>query len=52
MFDNLNEIATFLKDFALARRPLTIKTDESDGKLPKCKTKFKIFDYIEANYGK
>ena len=52
MFDNHNEIATFLKDFALARRPLTIKTDESDGNLPKCKTKFKIFDYIEANYGK
>ena len=52
MFDNLNEIATFLKEFALARRPLTIKTDETDGKLPKCKTKFKIMDYIEANYGK
>ena len=52
MFDNLNEIATFLKEFALARRSLTIKTDETDGELPKCKTKFKIMDYIEANYGK
>lgn len=52
MFENLNEIATFLKEFALARRPLTIKTDETDGELPKCKTKFKIMDYIEANYGK
>ena len=52
MFDNHNEIATFLNDFALARRPLTIKTDETDGEKPKCKTNFKIMDYIEANYGK
>ena len=52
MFDNHNEILTFLRDFALARRPLTIKTDENDGNLPKCKTNFKIMDYIEANYGK
>lgn len=52
MFDNHNEILTFLRDFALARRPLTIKTDECDGNLPKCKTNFKIMDYIEANYGK
>lgn len=52
MFDNHNEILTFLRDFALARRQLTIKTDETDGKVPKCKTNFKIMDYIEANYGK
>ncbi|MBR4995059.1 MAG: carboxylesterase family protein [Alistipes sp.] len=51
MYDNLNEIATFIKDFAIDRRPLQITTMESDGKLPERKKKFKVMDYVKANYG-
>lgn len=52
MYDNYNEIATFLKNFVLARRPLSITTEERDAELPVRKKKFKVIDYIEANYGK
>lgn len=51
MFDNHNEIVTFLEDFVLARRPITITTNERDGGLPKHDKKFKVMDYIEANFG-
>lgn len=50
MFQNHNEILTFLKDFVKERRPLTITTTVRDKALEKVDTKFKIMDYFEANY--
>ena len=52
MYQNQNEILTFLNDFVLKKRPLTITTSVRDGNEPKRKTKFKVMDYIDANYGK
>jgi hypothetical protein len=50
MFQNHNEILTFLKDFVKERRPLTTTTTVRDKALEKVDTKFKIMDYFEANY--
>lgn len=50
MFQNHNEILTFLTDFVKERRPLTITTTVRDKALKKVDTKFKIMDYFEANY--
>lgn len=52
MFANHNEIKTFIKEFAIKRRPLMIHTVIKDSELPESKTKFKLKDYIEANFGK
>ena len=52
MFENHNEIATFLNEFVLKKHPLTITTSVRDGDLPKRETKFKVMDYIDANYKK
>lgn len=52
MYQNQNEILTFLNDFVLKKRPLTITTSVRDGNEPKRETKFKVMDYIDANYGK
>ena len=52
MYQNQNEILTFLNDFVLKKRPLTITTSVRDGDEPKRETKFKVMDYIDANYGK
>ena len=50
MLENHNEILTFLKDFACDRRPLSITTTVRDAALPVRETKFKVKDYLEANY--
>lgn len=52
MYQNQNEILTFLNDFVLKKRPLTITTYVRDSNEPKRETKFKVMDYIDANYGK
>lgn len=52
MFANHNEIKTFIKEFALKGRPLILHTTVKDGDLEKAPTKFKLKDYIEANFGK
>ena len=52
MYQNQNEILTFLNDFVLKKRPLTITTSVRYGNEPKRETKFKVMDYIDANYGK
>ena len=52
MFDNQREILTFLNDFVIKKRPLCITTSVSDGEQPKRNTKFKVMDYIDANFGK
>ncbi len=52
MYDNQNEILTFLTDFVREKRPLTITTTVRDGELPKRETKFKVMDYINANFAK
>ena len=52
MFQNHNEILTFLADFVKERRPLTITTTVRDKALKKVDTKFKIMDYFEANYAR
>ncbi len=52
MYQNQNEILTFLNDFVLKKRPLTITTTVRDGDEPKRETKFKVMDYMNANYGK
>ena len=52
MFENHNEIKTFIKEYALKRRPLIMHTVVKDGNLPEAETKFKLKDYIEANFGK
>lgn len=52
MFQNHNEILTFLTDFVKERRPLTITTTVRDKALKKVDTKFKIMDYFEANYAR
>lgn len=50
MMENHNEILTFLEKFVTKREPLMIHTQVRDQKLEKCETKFKIKDYIEANF--
>lgn len=50
MYENQNEILTFLKEYVQKRRPLTTHTYVIDGDLPVCDTKFKVKDYLEANY--
>ncbi len=52
MYDNHNEITTFLNDFVIKKRPLRITTAVSDGEQPKRDTKFKVMDYIDANFRK
>lgn len=52
MFVNHNEIKTFIKEYALKRRPLIMHTVVKDGDKPETETKFKLKDYIEANFGK
>ncbi len=52
MFQNHNEILTFLTDFVKERRPLTITTTVRDKALKKVDTKFTIMDYFEANYAR
>jgi predicted esterase len=52
MFENHNEIKTFIKEYALKRRPLIKHTVVKDGDLKETETKFKLKDYIEANFGK
>ena len=52
MFQNHNEILTFLTDFVKERRPLTITTTVRDKALKKVDTKFKILDYFVANYAR
>lgn len=50
MVRNLREIMTFLDYFARDKRPLQMHTQLRDGDEPARKTKFKVKDYIEANY--
>ncbi len=50
MFENHNEILTFLTEFVKERRPLTMTTTVRDKALEKVDTNFKIMDYFEANY--
>ena len=52
MFVNHNEIKTFIKEYALKGRPLIMHTTVKDGNLKVEPTKFKLKDYIEANFGK
>ena len=52
MLENQHEIATFLNDFVIKKRPLCITTSVSDGEQPKRNTKFKVMDYMDANFGK
>ena len=52
MHENHNEILTFLTEFVQKQRPLTIHTLVRDGKIPECETKFKVKDYLEANYSR
>ena len=52
MYENRNEILTFLNDFVQKRRPLSIHTYVRDGEQPKTETKFKVKDYLEANYAR
>lgn len=47
---NRNEIATFLTDFVRDRRPMEIDTEVRSGDYPPRKTKFKVMDYVKANY--
>lgn len=51
MKENINEIATFLEEFALKERPLQMHTTLSNGDLEVRPTKFKLKDYINANFG-
>jgi hypothetical protein len=52
MFDNHNEIKTFIKEFAIKGRNLSLHTTVKDGDIKEEPTKFKLKDYIEANFGK
>lgn len=52
MHKNQYEIASFLNNYVREKRPLTITTTVHDDDLPKRDTKFKVMDYIDANYGK
>lgn len=52
MHKNQYEIASFLNNYVREKRPLTITTTIHDDDLPKRDTKFKVMDYIDANYGK
>lgn len=52
MYENQNEITTFINDFVIKKRPLQITTTVRDGDLPKRDTKFKVMDYIDANFKK
>ena len=52
MFDNHNEIKTFIKEFAIKGRKLSLHTSVKDGDIKVDQTKFKLQDYIKANFGK
>lgn len=52
MINNHAEITTFLNDFVAKKRPLSLTTTVRDGELPKRETKFKVADYINANFSK
>ena len=52
MYENQAEITTFINDFVIKKRPLTITTSVRDGDIPKRDTKFKVIDYINANFKK
>jgi hypothetical protein len=52
MHENHTEILTFLKEYVEKQRPLSIHTYVRNGELPVRETKFKVKDYLEANYSK
>ncbi|MDO5487765.1 MAG: alpha/beta hydrolase [Rikenellaceae bacterium] len=52
MVRNLDEISTFLKYYVREKRPLRNHTRLIDGDEPERETKFKVKDYIEANYAR
>ena len=43
---------TFIKEFAIKGRKLSLHTTVKDGDIKEDQTKFKLKDYIEANFGK
>ena len=47
---NRNEIMTFLDDFVRDGRRMTIETEVRSDEFPPRNTKFKVMDYVEANY--
>lgn len=47
---NRNEILTFLTDFVRDRRPMEITTEVRSDDYPPRDTKFKVMDYVKANY--
>lgn len=50
MDDNRTEIMTFLDDFVRDRRRMTIMTEVRSDEFPPRNTKFKVMDYVKANY--
>lgn len=51
MYENHNEILTFIKEYALKRREIMMTTTVKDKSLGVQPTKFKVKDYIKANFG-
>ncbi len=51
MWANHNDIKTFIKEFAIKGRKLSLHTTVKDGDIKEDQTKFKLKDYIEANFG-
>ncbi len=47
---NRNEIMTFLDDFVRDGRRMTIETEVRSDEFPPRNTKFKVMDYVKANY--
>lgn len=47
---NRNEIITFLDDFVRDGRRMTIETEVRSDEFPPRNTKFKVMDYVKANY--
>lgn len=50
MRENHNEIMAFLEQMVRDRRPMQTTTAVRSDDFPPCKTRFKVMDYVRANY--
>ena len=52
MRDNRYEILAFLEQMVRDRRPMQAVTEVRSEDFPPCKTRFKVMDYVRANYAR
>ena len=50
MYVNLEEIKAFIDRVVVKGEKLQIVQEVTSAKYPKCKTKFKVSDYLSSNY--